>query len=179
MAVEAPRPHLAPAPGSPASFLDPNGWRTDALCRGVDTELFFPAGELGEEPVQQAEAAKRVCAECPVREACLEYTLATDQPFGVWGGTTEAKRRSIRRRRRRRAVASLTHPSETVAPPCEAASWNDHSWIPSSSSAAKTLGADRTRPIRDGGDPTPAFCTHRSTPPPSSVVTRGPADWSL
>ncbi len=106
MAVTSPQPRLAVAPGSPASFDDPNGWRTEALCRGVETELFFPAGELGEEPVRHAEAAKAVCAQCPVREACLEYALATDQPFGIWGGTTEAERRSIRRRRRRRPVAS-------------------------------------------------------------------------
>lgn len=106
MTAETARTRLAVAPGSPASFDDPNGWRKNALCRGVDTGLFFPAGELGEEPVQHAEAAKAVCLRCPVREACLEYALATDQPFGVWGATTEAERRSIRRRRRRRPVAS-------------------------------------------------------------------------
>jgi WhiB family transcriptional regulator, redox-sensing transcriptional regulator len=104
-AFEAARPRLAVAPGSPASFDDPNGWRKDALCRGVDTNLFFPAGELGEEPVLHAETAKAVCFTCPVREECLEYALATDQPFGVWGGTTEAERRSIRRRRRRRVAS--------------------------------------------------------------------------
>jgi len=106
MTVESPRARLAVAPGSPASYDDPHGWRKDALCQGVETDLFFPAGELSEEPVQQAAAAKAVCARCPVREACLEYALETDQPFGVWGGTTEAERRSIRRRRRRRPVAS-------------------------------------------------------------------------
>lgn len=100
------RPRLAVAAGSPADFDDRRGWRTEALCRGVETDLFFPAGELGEEPVQQAEAAKAVCARCPVQTECLEYALATDQAFGVWGGTTEAERRSIRRRRRRRSVAS-------------------------------------------------------------------------
>jgi len=97
---------LEVAPGSPASYDDPNTWRNDALCRGVETDLFFPAGELGEEPVRQAEAAKEVCSRCPVREDCLDYALATDQPFGVWGGTTEGERRAIRRRRRRRPVAS-------------------------------------------------------------------------
>jgi len=101
MSGELSHARLAVAPGSPASYDDPNDWRHDALCRGVKTDLFFPAGELGEEPVQQAEAAKAVCLRCPVREACLEYALATDQPFGVWGGTTEAERRAIRRRRRR------------------------------------------------------------------------------
>jgi len=106
MATEPSPARLAVAPGSPASFEDPHGWRRDAKCQGVDTDLFFPAGELGEEPVQLAEAAKAVCLQCPVREACLEYALATDQPFGIWGGTTEAERRSIRRRRRRRPVAS-------------------------------------------------------------------------
>lgn len=107
MAVEVSRPRLALASPAEAGLDEAHNWRAQALCRGTQTDLFFPAGELGEQPVRQAEEAKAVCMICPVREPCLEYALITDQAFGVWGGTTEAERRSIRRRRRRRrAVAS-------------------------------------------------------------------------
>ena len=83
-------------------------WRARAACRGHDTDLFFPPGETGE-ATEQIEEAKAICATCPVRKACLEYALATRQEYGIWGGMTEAERRSLRRRRqaeRRRAAAS-------------------------------------------------------------------------
>jgi WhiB family redox-sensing transcriptional regulator len=63
---------------------------------------------LEEEAVEQAEEAKAVCARCPVRTACLEFAIATNQPYGIWGGTNASERRSIRRRRlaeRRRAAS--------------------------------------------------------------------------
>ena len=50
-------------------------WRRNAACNGTHTDLFFPVGEVGEEPVRQAEEAKVVCFACPVREECLEYAL--------------------------------------------------------------------------------------------------------
>ena len=102
-ATDAARPRLAVAPGSPASFDDPNGWRKDALCRGVDTNLFFPAGELGEEPVLHAETAKAVCFRCPVREECLEYAA----------GHRPALRRVGRHHRGRAPV----HPPPPSSPP--------------------------------------------------------------
>lgn len=43
-------------------------------------------------------AAKRVCKEeCPVLDKCLEFALQTDQPYGVWGGTTERERKHLRK----------------------------------------------------------------------------------
>jgi WhiB family redox-sensing transcriptional regulator len=77
--------------------LDGSGrepWRTQAACRGVDPDIFHPASE-------EEAAAKSICAECSVREPCLEFAIATRQPDGVWGGTTERERRNITRRRRR------------------------------------------------------------------------------
>jgi WhiB family redox-sensing transcriptional regulator len=84
------------APGAPQGDED---WMERAACRGMETELFFPNGETGE-ALDQTEEAKAICRTCPVQSACLEYALATRQPYGVWGGATEAERRSIRRRRR-------------------------------------------------------------------------------
>lgn len=82
-------------------------WRERAACRDLDTDLFFPVGE-GPEAQAQADAAKQVCASCPVREECLSFALATRQEAGVFGGMTEEERRRHRRRqsRQRRKAAS-------------------------------------------------------------------------
>ena len=79
---------------------DSTSWRELAACRDYDPELFFPIGKagLGRAEVQQAKA---VCAECPVREQCLEFALKTGQDFGVWGGCDEDERRLLRRSLRR------------------------------------------------------------------------------
>jgi WhiB family redox-sensing transcriptional regulator len=44
--------------------------------------------------------AQRICADCPVSEACLEYALVNRIDHGVWGGRSERERRRILRRRR-------------------------------------------------------------------------------
>jgi WhiB family redox-sensing transcriptional regulator len=45
----------------------------------------------------QAEAAKRICASCPVRANCLVSALRTGESAGIWGGTTPEERRILRR----------------------------------------------------------------------------------
>ena len=72
-------------------------WRNRAACRGVDPDIFYPVSE--EDAVQ----AKAICAQCPVREACLEYALAARERDGVWGGATERERRRMIRHRRKTA----------------------------------------------------------------------------
>ena len=72
-------------------------WRNRAACRGVDPDIFFPISD--EDAVQ----AKAICSECPVREACLEWALATRERDGVWGGATERERRRMIRQRRKTA----------------------------------------------------------------------------
>jgi WhiB family redox-sensing transcriptional regulator len=67
---------------------DPN-WRDEALCAQVDAAIFFP--EVG----ANATPARRVCAVCPVRAACLADALAhRDLTYGVRGGMTPAERRN-------------------------------------------------------------------------------------
>lgn len=77
-------------------------WQLYARCRGLGAELFFPVGETGSDAVEHAARAKAVCRRCPVRASCLEFSLTTNQEFGVWGGLTEHERRSLRRTKRRR-----------------------------------------------------------------------------
>ena len=72
-------------------------WRQNAACWGVDPDIFYPAAE------EEAEVAKAICAQCPVRQTCLEYALAHRERDGVWGGATEKERRRILRQRRKSA----------------------------------------------------------------------------
>lgn len=60
-----------------------------AACRGA-VSVMYPSEASG------VPAAKAMCAACPVRVACLEYAMANDERFGVWGGTSERQRRAMR-----------------------------------------------------------------------------------
>jgi len=71
-------------------------WRAEAKCLGSDPALFFPPGTTGD-PLVQAESAKQVCQSCDVRPRCLQFALETNQDSGVWGGTTEEERKTLRR----------------------------------------------------------------------------------
>ncbi|SEO48382.1 WhiB family transcriptional regulator [Trujillella endophytica] len=69
-------------------------WRLDALCAETDPEAFFP------EKGGSTREAKRVCTGCTVRAECLEFALASDERFGIWGGLSERERRRVRLQRR-------------------------------------------------------------------------------
>ena len=91
-------------------------WRELAACRGADLEVFFP--ERGE----SAEAARQVCARCPVRQPCLDYAISNRIVYGVWGGLTERERRTLRsrwvrasRRERDRAILAADTAGDTAA----------------------------------------------------------------
>jgi WhiB family redox-sensing transcriptional regulator len=58
--------------------------------------MFFPSVDGADETT--LERAKEVCSICPVSDACLEYALETNQRSGVWGGTSEKERKSLRRK---------------------------------------------------------------------------------
>jgi WhiB family transcriptional regulator, redox-sensing transcriptional regulator len=74
-------------------------------CRQADPELFFPVSTAQGPARRQAEAAKAICAQCPVRAMCLTYALEV-MPEGIWGGTTSEERRSARRRISRRQASA-------------------------------------------------------------------------
>ncbi len=76
------------APGEP----DEHEWQERALCAQTDPEAFFP------EKGGSTREAKRICTGCEVRAECLEYALAHDERFGIWGGLSERERRRHKRR---------------------------------------------------------------------------------
>jgi WhiB family transcriptional regulator, redox-sensing transcriptional regulator len=70
-------------------------WRAGAACSGFQHVLFFPVGDTEQSKIDQAKA---ICSTCTVNEDCLEYALETNQRAGIWGGTTETERKSLRRK---------------------------------------------------------------------------------
>ncbi|GGQ86950.1 transcriptional regulator WhiB [Streptomyces ruber] len=66
-------------------------WPEQALCAETGADFFFP------EPGSSVREAKRICGMCAMRSACLEYALANDERFGVWGGLSEKERLRLRR----------------------------------------------------------------------------------
>ena len=67
-------------------------WHDKALCAQTDPDAFFP------EKGGSTREAKRICESCEVRQECLEYALANDERFGIWGGLSEMERRRLRKR---------------------------------------------------------------------------------
>jgi WhiB family transcriptional regulator, redox-sensing transcriptional regulator len=108
-----------PRPGAAAEASRPDlDWQENAACRGEDPDLFFatviPDGAGLKELAKLAAAhkrreskARRICAACPVRSACLEWRLADEHQLdgGIWGGLDEQERWRLRKRRIRSAAA--------------------------------------------------------------------------
>ena len=67
-------------------------WQERSLCAQTDPEAFFP------EKGGSTRDAKKVCVGCEVRAECLEYALANDERFGIWGGLSERERRKLKKR---------------------------------------------------------------------------------
>ncbi|PXY21441.1 WhiB family transcriptional regulator [Prauserella muralis] len=71
---------------------DEQEWQERALCAQTDPEAFFP------EKGGSTREAKRICQGCEVKDDCLEYALAHDERFGIWGGLSERERRKLKKR---------------------------------------------------------------------------------
>jgi WhiB family redox-sensing transcriptional regulator len=107
-----------------APLIKPEPWMAEGLCGQTDPEMFFP------EKGGSTKNAKKVCQACPVRAECLDYALAGDQRFGIWGGLSERERRRLR-----------TASKETPPPPRVAR----REWTPEEDSRLRYLAADPDR----------------------------------
>ncbi len=91
------RPQLSLVPdhaeylGEEFAVAEEDLWQERALCAQTDPEAFFP------EKGGSTREAKRICMGCEVRDECLDYALAHDERFGIWGGLSERERRRIKR----------------------------------------------------------------------------------
>ena len=72
-------------------------WQIRAACRGPQAVVFFPPTrpERRDEKNFREQRAKSICGDCVVRDDCLEYALSIREQHGIWGGLSEAERRSM------------------------------------------------------------------------------------
>ncbi|MFE5701328.1 WhiB family transcriptional regulator [Rhodococcus koreensis] len=69
-------------------------WQLHARCRDMDTDLFFsPDGETRQARRYREEFVTQICHSCPVVSECHTYAQTVREPYGIWGGATEADRR--------------------------------------------------------------------------------------
>ncbi|HCA84138.1 MAG TPA: WhiB family transcriptional regulator [Streptomyces sp.] len=78
--------------------LGDHTWQGRAACRStearqVDPELFFPEPD----EMDLINAAKTLCAQCPVRPTCLDAALENGDRDGIRGGMTEEEREPLHR----------------------------------------------------------------------------------
>lgn len=93
--------------GRPGHHSDPTdeghpmAWTNDAVCVGVDQDVFFPA-ELGAYQASRKispevmAVARQYCSVCPVRAACLDHALRREK-VGIWADTDPYTRLRLRR----------------------------------------------------------------------------------
>jgi hypothetical protein len=75
------------------NYIDPveEQWKLEARCVNTDTESWFV--EKGED--YNLPILNKICGECPVKLACLEYAVKYKM-IGYWAGTTGGERRRLR-----------------------------------------------------------------------------------
>ncbi len=68
--------------------FEPIPWADDAMCKDMDTEVFFG--------ITEPRVLRVICNACPVKAECLDYAVRNLE-FGFWGGKSEEERKSLRR----------------------------------------------------------------------------------
>ncbi len=78
-----------------------DAWQAKAACRGPQAVAFFPPShsERKDEKSTREARAKSICAECRVRQDCLDYAIRIREPHGIWGGMNELERKLMLDRR--------------------------------------------------------------------------------
>ena len=71
-------------------YYEPTPWKADALCKDMDTEVFFG--------ITEPRVLRTICNACPVKAECLDYAVRNLE-FGFWGGKSEEERQGLRRAR--------------------------------------------------------------------------------
>lgn len=80
--------------GAVGALLDASGQAEQVPCRR-DPDLWFA------EAPAELERAKALCADCPIKQPCLEGALSRGEPWGVWGGEIFERGAVVARKRPR------------------------------------------------------------------------------
>lgn len=78
-------------------------WMDHAKCHMGDGITWFP--EQGQRHLTIE--AKKFCADCPVKQRCLDWALDNEIMYGVWGGRSPKEReRTLYARKNKISIAS-------------------------------------------------------------------------
>lgn len=56
-------------------------------------EVFFPEDETNERARAKSEAiAKAICSGCPIKKNCLDFAIAYEEAYGIFGGMNHRER---------------------------------------------------------------------------------------
>ncbi len=80
-----------------------NRWMDHAKCHMEDGIVWFP--EQGQRHLTME--AKKFCANCPVKQRCLDWALNNEIMYGVWGGRSPKEReRTLYSRKHKAKITS-------------------------------------------------------------------------
>ena len=85
----------------------PPSWFLEGACRDADPTLFFAPDGSEPDPVKEAREseAKAFCEGCPIRQACLDWSIDNRERHGIWGGLSDEERADLLRRARVKAAS--------------------------------------------------------------------------
>lgn len=92
-------------------------WWLNAVCRGLDANIWFPERPQGRDYFA---VARSYCNKCDVREECLAEAMAQDPDndrFGMFGGKSPRERQRIREGRTEPVVVPLRDPKINLPTP--------------------------------------------------------------
>jgi len=93
----------------PKPLADLWEWQYEGACQDLPSEMFFhPEGERGPRRRNRENAAKAVCATCPVIQQCRDQALSIQEPYGIWGGLSEDDRAMILDRKSSAAISEAS-----------------------------------------------------------------------
>jgi WhiB family redox-sensing transcriptional regulator len=85
-----------PRPGTAGPRRVVQEWRIFAACGGSAALFYNTDPESKDQTPHRVTKAKAVCKACPVRPQCAAHALTVAEPYGIWGGFTEAERALLR-----------------------------------------------------------------------------------
>lgn len=59
-------------------------------------EIFFPEDLDYRDRKDDEKLAKTICNRCPIAITCLQYALASKEPWGIYAGLTSEERRLLK-----------------------------------------------------------------------------------
>jgi WhiB family redox-sensing transcriptional regulator len=80
----------------PGPMVDQWEWQLRGACRGEDTQLFSIRRVSADRNGRGARRPRRRSAlGVPLLARCLTHALISGEPYGVWGGLSEAEREAL------------------------------------------------------------------------------------